>query len=82
MKKQDVFEKMVEKVSTDGWSGDMWAVGTGDAVTLLRRHHARVRKAIMKLWTIEIIGGDSGMYIKRDVILAALDALAGKKGTR
>lgn len=29
-----------------------------------------------------IIGGDSGMYIKRDVILAALDALAGKKGTR
>lgn len=80
MKKPDVFEKAVTKVATDGWLCDTYAVGAGDAVELLRRHHAKVRRLVVRS---SGTFGDMGLArAMKDDILAALDAMAGKKGTR
>ena len=44
-------EKVVAKRLSDGWSGDAWAMGPGEAADMLLKEHARsvrIMKAEMK----------------------------------
>ena len=47
--KGERWEKIVEKVAIDGWSGDAYAVGVQDAVKLLRRQHAAMVRMVKKI---------------------------------
>lgn len=39
-------EKAVDKRLSDGWSGDAWVMGPGEAAYMLRKEHARVIRIV------------------------------------
>jgi len=76
-RKPDYFEQMAEKKNFRLHKDAPWLIKQDDAVTLLRRYHAKVRRMVHGT---EIISSDygRGRFDMRMEILDALDTL--KKG--
>lgn len=81
---RDRFEAIVEKIASDGWSGDAWAVGADQVVTLLRREHAAIVRAVKRLQVTKGYSKDSlcqpAYQLACDDVLALLATRKGRKG--
>lgn len=87
-------EKAVAKRLSDGWSGDAWVMGPGEAADMLRKEHARSVRLVkreLRLMESHILndeqaGNEDGLAIHRYAasvltdLLTALQRGRGGKG--